>query len=574
MLPLPDAAAHFPLPTLTGSAALAPSPPLTPQLCPPPSLQLHITPPPLCRRSVRRAAGMEGVGVPTGELVLVFFAVVLSLLLTVWVTVGVDEDAEPSRIMGVMITPAMFYEFGVWFLAGSCLVCGFLPLGLMFSGRVSLDATATALTGLLPAVIVLLGDDVRLLKARAYMRKTPTLRTDAALRFLRLGAVDVRRVVFSDPDIETPPEEAEYTLCRDAKDDEQYTTVHHLYSQPPEGDSQRRCFVVCHVPGRKEKVQQIDSGLSSRCFNDGSNRFWQDATGTELVWPREGWRSNVTDTPSRAETPPRDETPGQDETPPQVVTPPLDAYQTHFWWGKVHVPRPYPVNVVHLTKFDRNHPPLRWWLSLTNAAHVVATPSRVYLEGQDTAVAALALAVDLVVAGDLVLHYFEDYLRSLVRSPHFLKSLDTTAATCNQFFEKVGLANQWGPISASSSSFATPDGFSKCTRGQKYGMVFFLLTEASGNFAVEAGTALGLGTHLVDLLSLKDSATRMPTEVAPSGAPVPPPRPDAVEQKVLDAIHKWLGAWKARDLPPRETIAGEAGPRVEPLDRVTVVRDS
>ncbi|KAK1864563.1 hypothetical protein I4F81_007109 [Pyropia yezoensis] len=375
---------------------------------------------------------MEGVGVPTGELVLVFFAVVLSLLLTVWVTVGVDEDAEPRRIMGVTITPAMFYEFGVWVLAGSCLVCGFLPLGLMFSGRVSLDATATALTGLLPAVIVLLGDDVRLLKARAHMRKTPTLRTDAALRFLRLGAVDVRRVVFSDPNIETTPEEAEYTLCRDAKDDERYTTVHHLYSQPPKGDSQRR----------------------------------------------------------------------------------------------------------------------------------------------DTAVAALALAVDLVVAGDLVLHYFEDYLRSLVRSPHFHKSLDTTAATCNQFFEKVGLANQWGPISASSSSFGTPDGFSKCTRGQKYGMVFFLLTEASGNFAVEAGTALGLGTHLVDLLSLKDSATQMPTEVAPSGAPVPPPRKDAVEQKVFDAIHKWLGAWKARDLPPRESIADEAGPRVEPLDRVTVVRDS
>lgn len=526
---------------------------------------------------------------PTGELVLVFFSVVLSLLLAVWVKAGVDEDAEPRRIMGVMITPAMVYEFGVWVLAGSCLVCGFLPLGLMFSGRVSLDATATALTGLLPAVIALVGDDARLLKARAYMRKTPALQTyDTTYPFLRLGAVDVRRVVFSDPDIETTPE-AEYTLCRDATDDERYTTVHHLYSQPPEGDSQRRCFVVCHVPGRKEKVEQIDSGLSSRCFNDGSNRFWQDATGKKLLWPREGWRWNVTDTPSRAETPPRDETPGQDETPPQVVTPPLEAYQTHFWWGKVHVPRLYPVNVVHLTTFDRNHPPLRWWLSLTNAAQVVATPSLVYLEHRSTAVAALALAVDLVVAGDLVLHFFGDYLRSLVRSPHFHKSIHTTAVTCNQFFEKVGLANEWGPISASSSSFGTPVGFSKCTREQKYSMVFFLLTEASGNFefiAEERSTALGLGRRLVNLLSMKKSATRMPTEDAPSEAPVPPPKPDAVEQDVFDAIHKWLDAWKARDLPPRVSIADAAGahrrpstrlstaPHVEPLDRVTVVRDS
>lgn len=479
---------------------------------------------------------MDAAGAPTGELMLVLLAVVLSLLLTVWVTVGENEDGSRRRI-----NPAL-YEVGVWVLGVGCLVCGLLPLGLMFYGRVSLDATATALTGLLPAVLVLLRVDVRLLAARSRMRKTPALQSDVLqFCFLRLGAVDIQRVVSVPTRVGITDD---YTLCRYAVGDEEATTAHHLYSQPPEGPSQRKCFVVCHMPMKNEMVWQDDgSRLASRYYNDGRNRFWQDAKGMDLEWPRGVWRS------------------AEDS---RTLTPPRVAYQRQFWWGKVRDPALHPGNVVHLTKFDRNHPPLRWWGSLTRAAHVVATPSRMYVERDDSAVAALVLAVDLVVAGDLVLHFFGDYLRSLVQDPHFYKSLDTTAATCNQFFEEVGLATQWGPISAASANFGTPKGFRECTRGQRYGMVFFLLTEASGNFAVKR-EALGLGGDLVTLLNDEEAATETPTSRASSGVAAEPPEQGKIEQKIYDTIHAWLGAWKAREVPCRAPIHVEAARRVQAM---------
>ncbi|GAB0496986.1 hypothetical protein MMPV_008308 [Pyropia vietnamensis] len=458
---------------------------------------------------------MDGsAAAPTGELVLVLFAVILSLLLTVWVTVGEDEDHESRRI-----SPTV-YLIGVWVLAVGCLVTGFLPLGLMFVGRVSLDATATALTGLLPAVLVLVRVDGRLLYARSLMRRTPALHSEVLkFRFLRLGAVEVKDVVArSPPQLRGSPTSTRTLVTYETpSDNDPSTSVHHYYSQPPVGDSQRKCFVVCGMPKKNEKVQQSREGSTPDEFQEGNNMYWQDAEGIPVKWPRDEDASS--------------------QHPPTV------AYPQEFWWGKVLRPGSYPDNVVHLTKFDRNHPPLRWWRSLTNAAHVVASPSRVYLERRHSAIVALALAVDLVVAGDLILHFFADYLRSLVNSPHFRKSLDTTAATCNRFFAEVGLATQWGPISAQSAAFGTPEGFRNCTRGERYGIVFFLLTESSGNFAVEPHS-LSLGIDLVQQLS-KIDRQRRDVETDRQGRDV--------ETEVYESTYKWLSSWGARNMPERNT---------------------
>lgn len=231
------------------------------------------------------------------------------------------------------------------------------------------------------------------------------------------------------------------------------------------------------------------------------------------------------------------------------------AYPREFWWGKVLTPRDSPSNVVHLRKFDRNHPPFRWWSSLVGSLHVVGHPSRIFLENRPAAVAALALAVDVVMAGDLVFACFRDYISGRVTSPHFAKSLDNTSPMCNSFFEKVGLADEWGPITAATGEWRHGDQPNRFTRGKRYGLLFFLLAEASGFVEVDKEeNAYDLGYRLDDLLSKPERGTADRTPTA--------------EHDVVEAIWRWLHAWKARELPPLEvvpaSVQGAAPSRADP----------
>lgn len=456
--------------------------------------------------------------VPLDEKLLVLSAILTSLGLAAWVFVG---PGDPGR--AEWLSPSL-YLVGTLLLTASCLASAVAPLFLMFLNRVSLDATSSALTGLVPAVEVLLTVDLRLLLARAHMRRSRALQANVAdFRFLRLGALEKRH------------------------NGGQYE--HHLFAQPPSGNRQLKCFVVCQMPAPGEVVRKVLSPIATapspgqsvsnglvpeaalNTFSDGANRHWQDANG-KIV-------SNAPPNPEMG-------------TSPMPPSPPLGrVYQQTFWSGAVLPPKGAVVKVVHLEKWTRNHDALRWWRSLLGASSIVAAPDRIYVDTRSAAVNALVLAVDLCVAGDLVLHFFDRYIRGLVRSSRYHEVLNGAAAsTCTRFFAEVRLADQWGPINedtrrygstARTGTYGTQPTEATFLRGRKCGILFLLLAESSGLFDLpQAAAGGGLGE---ELSSLWDSLGTRWAEPDPARGVTD------LDRHVYHIIKKWLIRWGAQDLP-------------------------
>ncbi|GAB0495921.1 hypothetical protein MMPV_007231 [Pyropia vietnamensis] len=140
------------------------------------------------------------------------------------------------------------------------------------------------------------------------------------------------------------------------------------------------------------------------------------------------------------------------------------------------------------------------------------------LTSSDAAVAGLAAAADLVVAGDLALYFFSGELQHMVLREIFQMALrGTPASVTNALLDAVGLGSSWGPINAAAvRAFATD--FDSCCRAHRYGVLFFLLVVASDLFSIDEPSVSGnvLAERLTDTVA---------------------------EDEMRDLTHRWLAGW-------------------------------
>lgn len=419
------------------------------------------------------------------DLGIISSAVACSLALTLWVELAQTTLVRPGLYLGVMSV-----------LTAGCMVSAVIPLVLMWTERVSLDATSTALTGLIPAVLSLVTADLPLLRARSLLGRTPDLhRDDVHFRYLRLGAVE------------------------ESVDEEHQTRDIRFFTAPPttaDGASRYKCFFLCRGPSPGEEIVL-------RGFVSDLPTALNDALSKDMPPVMHPISQLDNDAPSERYT---------------------RRVQQVAWWGQVSAVGRSPYNVIELRKFDRNYHPFRWWASLVRSTHVVARPTPTFGWGPNVrrnAVNALIVAVDIVIAGDLVLYFFEDYLKQFVSKDAFPRSFDGNIAwACDRFFAEVDLKDDWGSLrNCKMKSWAD---FKAADRGRRYGILFFILAQASNMFDTPKPKP-SLGKAPIDVLEAQvDNKTPTPSDVSARN----------LERRVHTEIRHWLEYWQLKEVPDED----------------------
>lgn len=165
-----------------------------------------------------------------------------------------------------------------------------------------------------------------------------------------------------------------------------------------------------------------------------------------------------------------------------VKHPGFDEPRYEAWHGWVVQTNAHCVEICDMRDGDA----YRWWCNVSNAMDLVLAPQDYFLISQQAALNALALAADIIVVGDLVFKEFHDELQERFQSDaDFKDGLGSSPGSlCNKLLEKLELP--W-KLAAHEDTFpALPAG-----RAQKYGTLFFMLTEKSHLFQNRAPDTCG-----------------------------------------------------------------------------------
>lgn len=430
------------------------------------------------------------------DLAVISSAVACSLALTLWVELAKTSLVRAGLYLGVMCV-----------LAAGCMVSAVIPLVLMWTERVSLDATSTALTGLIPAVLSLVTADFPVIRARSLLSQTPALhRDDARFRYLRLGAVE------------------------ESVDEEHQTRDIRFFTARPstaDGASRYKCFFLCRgpSPGKEIVLRGFVTDLP-KALNVAISKDMQPVL--HPISQRDNGASSERYT---------------------------RRIQQVAWWGQVLDVGHSPHNVVELQKFDRNYHPFRWWASLVRSTRVVARPTPTFGWGPNArrnAVNALVVAVDLVIAGDVVLFFFEDYLKQFMSKDAFPRSFDgNIALACDRFFAGVDLKDDWGSLR--NNKMKSWADFDAAHRGRQYGILFFILAQASNMFDAPKRQS-SLGMVLIDVLEAQvDNKTPTPSDVSAR----------SLERRVHTEIRRWLEHWQLKEVPDEDGSRREGNPAAD-----------
>ncbi|CDF36265.1 unnamed protein product [Chondrus crispus] len=154
-------------------------------------------------------------------------------------------------------------------------------------------------------------------------------------------------------------------------------------------------------------------------------------------------------------------------------------------------------NVVNLQDLDDSGDSIAWWYAANDALHLVRNPSKARFTKSVQVTRALELVAELAMIGDAIFEYHGQSLRNYANGAEELTDAlyRTPASVYTEFLGAVGILNAWGRVDMTlRNSFVNRFHFLR--RGEKYGMLFFILLTKSSLFNFDSGiTASKDGEH-------------------------------------------------------------------------------
>lgn len=158
----------------------------------------------------------------------------------------------------------------------------------------------------------------------------------------------------------------------------------------------------------------------------------------------------------------------------------------------------YNQRMITLKDKDGLDDSIRWWKATNSAVDLVRAPSRANFTERTQVTRALELVAEIAMIGDSVLLYHEEALKNHVgMSDNIRNALHATPASiCTTFLRAIGLLEEWGPIDdAARDRFTNSEDLG---RGEKYGMLFFVLLVESRVFQASLGRGGQGGPWILD----------------------------------------------------------------------------
>lgn len=127
---------------------------------------------------------------------------------------------------------------------------------------------------------------------------------------------------------------------------------------------------------------------------------------------------------------------------------------------------------------------VEWWTAANNAVDIVRSPTTARLSKSEQVLRALELVAEIAMIGDYVLFYHEESLQKFMRGSDGLwkASSATPKSIYMTLMRRLDMLGDWGEMSEEVVRRIRRVGFKSLPRGQKYGMLFFILLVESGLF--------------------------------------------------------------------------------------------
>ncbi|CDF32183.1 unnamed protein product [Chondrus crispus] len=124
-----------------------------------------------------------------------------------------------------------------------------------------------------------------------------------------------------------------------------------------------------------------------------------------------------------------------------------------------------------------------WWKAAKRGKKIIRNLEGVRLAHPKRIVRALELIAEMAMIGDSILHYYETALKEYAKSDQIRDAVHTTPSSVySRILGAIGLLDEWGIVDDAKKERFIWEDFSELRRGDKYGMLFFILLNTSSFF--------------------------------------------------------------------------------------------